>query len=478
MNLFLKSFTTILVVALTTVVLKSQHHDPAWTAKSVLIDKKCLANDTLKNILHNTGTFEGHLRNFFMTTTNYGDYPDYFAMGVGGGLGYYSPIIKGFQVGLSGFIIYNVASSPLSPTPPFNNRYEVGLFDITNPDNHEDLDRLEDLYLRYYLTKKNKSFIQVGKFHLKTPMINLQDGRMRPNLQEGMWGEWNDSKKIKLKGGWLWRTSPRSTIHWFDIGESLVYPNGRAVNGEKATYSNYTHSDFITIANISWKPVRSVDYQVWNYQVDQLFNMTLNKIEVRKKTGERTLMAGLQYAWQQSLYNDTLSIEKQYITRDEQSHTFSGRIGITEDNKGEEWNLNYTRITRHGRFLFPREWGIEPLYTFMQRERNEGSGDVHAATLQHVRYLDKAKHWELMGAAGMYWMPSVLDPRLNKYAMPSYYQLNARSRYRFSGFLRGLNLEMLYTYKGSLSNQVEVQPAYYHNKVNMHHVSVVMDYYF
>lgn len=467
-----------LLVAVTTVVSKGQHHDPSWTAKSVLIDKKRLEKDSLKNILHNTGTFEGHLRNFFMSTTNYGDYPDYFAMGVGGGLGYYSPIIKGFQVGLSGFIIYNIASSPLSPSPPFSNRYEVGLFDMTNPDNHEDLDRLEDLYLRYYLTKKNKSFIQVGKFHLKTPMINLQDGRMRPNLQEGIWGEWNDSKKIKMKGGWLWRTSPRSTIHWFDIGASLVYPNGRAVNGEKANYSNYTHSEFITIANVTWKPVKSIDYQVWNYQVDQLFNMSLNKIEIRKNLGERTLMGGFQYAWQKSLYKDTLTIEKQYITQDEQSHMFSSRIGIIHDKKGEEWNVNYTRITRHGRYLFPREWGIEPFYTFMQRERNEGSGDVHAATLQHMRYLDKEKHWELMGTAGMYWMPSVNDARLNKYAMPSYYQFNARSRYRFDGFLRGLNLEVLYTYKGNLSKEIEVQPSYYHNKVNMHHVSVVMDYYF
>jgi hypothetical protein len=110
----------------------------------------------------------------------------------------------------------------------------------TNPDNHEDLDRLEDLYLRYYFSEKNKSFIQVGKFHLKTPLINLQDGRMRPNLQEGIWAEWNESKKIKVKGGWLWRTSPRSTIHWYDIGKSLVYPNGRAINGNKADYSQST----------------------------------------------------------------------------------------------------------------------------------------------------------------------------------------------------------------------------------------------
>jgi len=474
----LKYFIAAILVAATAFVSIAQHHDPEWSAKRVLLDKRCLENDSLKNILHNTGVFEGHIRNFFMSTVNHGDYPDYYAFAMGGGLGYYSPVIKGFQAGMSGFIIYNVASSHLAPAPPFANRYELGLFDMTNPDNHEDLDRLEDLYMRYYLTKKNTSFIQVGKFHLKTPMINLQDGRMRPNLQEGVWGEWNDSEKIKVKGGWIWRTSPRSTIHWFEIGKSLVYPNGRAVNGEKADYTSYTKSDGIAIANVAWKPVKQIDYQVWNYYADQMFNMNLNKIEYKKKMGERTMMAGLQYAWQKSLYNDTLSIEKQYITRDEQSHTISGRIGLINKRKGEEWNVNYTRITSHGRYLFPREWGVEPFYTFMQRERNEGAGDVHAATLQHTRYLDKGKHWEVLAAAGMYWMPSVNDARLNKYAMPSYYQLNARSRYRFQGFLRGLNLEVLYTYKGNMTEGLEVQPSYYHNKVDMHHVSVVMDYYF
>jgi hypothetical protein len=57
----------------------AQHHDPNWSAKRVLIDKHSLESDSLLNILHNTGTFEGHIRNFFMATTNHGDFPDYYA---------------------------------------------------------------------------------------------------------------------------------------------------------------------------------------------------------------------------------------------------------------------------------------------------------------------------------------------------------------------------------------------------------------
>jgi outer membrane porin, OprD family. len=202
--------------------------------QAVLIEKHG-APDSLCHILHSTGTFEGHIRTFYMGTVNQNDFPNYYALAMGGGLGYYSPIIKGFQVGLSGFIIYNLSSSHLGTTAPYANRYEVGLFDVENPDNHEDLDRLEDLYVRYYFTQKNKSFVQYGKFHMKSPLINLQDGRMRPNLQEGIWTEWNDWKQINVKAGWINRTSPRSTVRWMDVGESLIYGNGRAVSGRALT---------------------------------------------------------------------------------------------------------------------------------------------------------------------------------------------------------------------------------------------------
>jgi hypothetical protein len=107
----------------------AQHQDINGSAKRILIDKQSLEKDTLVNILHNIETFEGHIRNFFMMTINHGDLPDYHAWGLGGGLGYYSPVIKGFQIGMSGYIIYNLASSPLAPAVPFTNRYEIGLFD-------------------------------------------------------------------------------------------------------------------------------------------------------------------------------------------------------------------------------------------------------------------------------------------------------------------------------------------------------------
>jgi hypothetical protein len=457
----------------------AQHQDPSWSARRAIINENCISSDSLCNVLHNMGVFEGHMRSFLMGTLNHESFPDYYAFAVGAGLGYYSPIIKNFQIGLSGYVIYNVASANLEPHNGFANRYEVALFDVKDPNNRNDLDRLEDLYLRYYLWEEQASYLQVGKFHLKTPLINLQDGRMRPNLQEGVWMELNEQKNIKWKTGVLWSTSPRGTVNWYGMGESLgVYPGGRAINGNKSDYHGHVNTKYVYIANMAINPLNNLNYQIWNYHADNLFNLSLNKLELKKKDEFKTISASMQYLWQKSFYNDTLAIEKQYISANEQSHSLSTRLSWRTNRTGDEWNINYTRITSHGRFLFPREWGVESFYTFMQRERMEGMGDVHAMMLQNNHSLDKDKHITLQSSAGLFLLPSVTDARLNKYSMPSFYQVNLRMKYKFTGFMQGLHADVLYLYKGNMANGVAEIPLYYHNKIDMHHVSLILDYYF
>ena len=435
--------------------------------------------DSLQHLLHHFGTFEGHIRTYFMSTVNLGSGTHYYALAAGGGLAYYSPVIRNFQVGLSGSMIYKLASSPLAPENGYPNRYELGLFDVTNPGNRDDLDRLEKLYLRYYLKGGKRSFAQLGRFSVRTPLVNLQDGRMRPNLQEGFWFEFNELARIHASGGWLWKTSPRGTVDWYDIGESVgVYPNGRAVNGEPASYFRHIKSKNILVANLEWRPLSNLDYQYWNYYVDHLFNVALQEIEASKKTPTATWSGGFQYLWERSLSDPSVPVENQYIGPDEQSHAFSGRFAVVRSKDASEWSVNYTRITSHGRFLFPREWGIEPLYTFNSRERNEGAGDVHAIMVDHQRNVDKAGRSSIRLVAGLYRMPPLNNPRLNKYAMPSYYQFGLHGHYRFKGFLYGLEARMIYTYKGNLDRQPEYRPLLAHNKTDMHHLSVIMDYFF
>jgi len=435
-------------------------------------------HDSLAVIMHKYGAFEGHFRSYTMFTINHNHYPDYFAQGVGGGLAYHSPVIRRFQIGVSGFIIYNVHASPLAENK-YASRYEMGLFDLTDPDNHEDLDRLENLYLRYYLTSRRQtSFIQLGKFQLNTPLMNMQDSRMRPNLLEGIWSEVTIGKSLTLKGGWVWDTSPRSTIRWYGIGESVgIYGNGRAVDGSPAKYYSHVHSNGVGIANITWAPANDFSYHVWDYYADNLFNLVLHKAEFKKKLNSATtLFAGGQHLWQHSVSPDGIEVASQYIGPKEKSHVVSLRLGVSLSSK-TTWSVNYTRITAHGRFLFPREWGTETLYTYISRERNEGSGDVHAWMTEHTRLFGKTNNLSLQTLAGIYKMPAVDNYKLNKYAIPSYYHLAIKTRYTFHGFLQGLEAQALYVYKGMLERD-QLSEIHAHNKVMMHHGALVFDYFF
>lgn len=473
-----RTITLTALMAITFITGYSQHLENTGEDMPVFYDQ-ISEDDSLKHVLHDLGTFEGHFRTFFMNTVNDQGNPDYFALAMGGGIAYYSPVIRNFQLGLSGFIIYNLASSELAPNDGYANRYEVGLFDVTDPENKGDLDRLENLFLRYYINSSRKSLVQLGKFHMRSPSVNPQDGRMRPNLQEGLWMEFKEWEKLNVKGGWLWRTSPRSTVDWYGMGQSVgIYPNGKAVNGRPAAYAGYVNSNALLIGSVEWKPLHSLNYQYWNYYADNLFNIAFQKVELKKKLSSRTWVAGVQYLWEKGISHDMLATENQYIGPDEQSHVFSGKVAVMDNVTARGWSLNYTRVTAHGRFLFPREWGIEPFYTFINRERNEGAGDVHALMLEHTRSLDRDSHLSFRGRSGVYRMPAVNTARLNKYAMPSYYQLSAEAGYKFKGFLHGLETQMLYAYKGNLDGSTEYEPMALHNKTGMHHLSVRFDYTF
>jgi len=105
--------------------------------------------------LFRQGTISGHFRSFVMRTNNEHNLSDYQSWAVGGGIKLQTASLQGFQAGISGFFIYNLTGSDLSIPDPItqqSNRYEIGLYDIEDPTNRSDLDRLEELYLRYPYT--------------------------------------------------------------------------------------------------------------------------------------------------------------------------------------------------------------------------------------------------------------------------------------------------------------------------------------
>jgi hypothetical protein len=176
-------------------ILFAQHQE-VHIAPHLWKGKKSVAEDSTSLLFaFKHGKVHGNLRYFFMATENKGHLTDSYAQAAGGGLFYETSTYKGFQMGVGGYFIFNTASSDISKVDPYTNavnRYEASLFDIENPENKHDLDRLEELYLKYNF---GKSHIIAGKQLINTPFINLQDGRMRPTEVGGLYGEIFPGKK-------------------------------------------------------------------------------------------------------------------------------------------------------------------------------------------------------------------------------------------------------------------------------------------
>ncbi|TNE72424.1 outer membrane porin, OprD family [bacterium] len=423
-----------------------------------------------------TGKVSGHFRHMIMATQNEGDLTDYFAFASGGGIRYETNRFYGFNVIVSGFFIFNNYSTDLGKRDPQTNainRYEIGLFDIEDPHNTSDIDRLEELLVEYTTEHSKTTF---GKQLVNTPFINLQDGRMRPTGVEGIWHE-QKAGAHSFQLGWLYYMSPRSTTEWYGVGESIgLFPTGKNPDGTVSEYEGNLESKGIAVANWNYTGVKHLKVDVWNYWVENIINTGMVQLEYSIPTHSgSTWLTGLQITRQDAINHGGNEDEaKTYIEKGAHSWVLSTRLGY----KTQRWNssLNYTRITADGRFVFPREWGREPFYTFLPRERNEGAGDVHAVVAKTM-YKPKESHWDTELALGYYHLPDVTDTELNKYGLPSYWQTYVDASYHFEGFLKGTEVHFMWVSKWN-AGEANINLSSIINKVNMNHFSVIVNYHF
>jgi hypothetical protein len=423
------------------------------------------------------GHVNGHFRYFFMATNNKAGLTDYYANAAGGGIRFETARFHGFQFAVSGFYTFNIGSSDLSKADPVTgqfNRYEIALFDVNDPDNKKNIDRMEELYLKYQYKNTSVTF---GRQLLNTPFINLQDGRMRPTGVEGIWMEFNEVKNIKAEGGLLYSVSPRGTTKWYDIGKSIgVFSTGVNVDGTKSLYNNNINSKAVALLGINFKAGKNLNVLAWDVYTGNVFNTAMLQSDlVLPQKDSSTFFAAVQVIKQEAISNGgNADASKTYFEKGGSSLSFGAKAGWK--NKAWEASINYNRITGHGRYLMPREWGREPFFTFLPRERNEGFGDVHALMGKISNALLKTA-LKTSFAAGYYRLPDVKNHRLNKYGLPSYTQLNAEARYAFSGFFKGLDAQLLIVAK--LNNgETYGNPKYEFNKVNMIMYNFVLNYHF
>jgi hypothetical protein len=394
------------------------------------------------NLLHRfqMGSMHGHFRTFFSSTANKNSAVEY-AQAIGGGIQFVSKPLYNFHVGVSGFFVYDAFSSDLTKAHPLSNtlnRYELGLFDITDPSNKTNIDRLEELYLQY---QKNNLTLTIGKQLLNTPFINLQDGRMRPTEVQGVWGQY-EHKKQKFYIGWLNRFSPRSTVAWYKTGESIgLYSVGVNIDGIKSGYKNELSSKGVGLIGTELNLFKHYNIQIWNQYVENIFNSSLLQVD-KIPSSSAPYYYGLQFIRQNAVHqggNDDLG--KTYFNPSQSSLVLGARIGRNTENWDHSFNI--TRITKQGRYLMPREWGRDPFYTFLLGERNEGNGDVNAYVIKS-KYAAKKIPLKINLGVGYYDLADIKDYAMNKYSFPAYMQYNIDTRYAFSGFWKGWELQVIY----------------------------------
>ncbi len=419
------------------------------------------------------GELHGHLRSFYSSTYNNNSKIE-FAQAIGGGIQFISKPLYNFHVGVSGFFVYDAFSSDLTKPHPLSNtlnRYELGLFDITDPSNKTDINRLEELYLQYH---KNNLTLTFGKQLLNTPFINLQDGRMRPTEVQGIWGQY-EQKNYKFYGGWLNRFSPRSTVDWYRTGESIgIYSVGVNIDGTKSGYKNELNSRGVALIGTELGLFKNHSVQIWNQYVDNIFNSSLLQID-RIPNSSSPFYYGVQLIRQSVVdQGGNKDLGKTYFNPNQSSLVLGTRIG---KNIGHwDHSFNFTRITKQGRYLMPREWGRDPFYTFLLGERNEGNGDVNAYVIKS-KYADKKIPLKINLGIGYYDLADIKDFAMNKYSFPAYMQYNIDTRYAFSGFWKGWEVQVIYFYKDAVANTYD-NPKYYINKADMGHFNLILNFHF
>lgn len=418
--------------------------------------------------------FTGQWRSFAMGTINHDTLPDYFTTSFGGRLAWKSPVWNNFQLNAAYYAsIFTGWGNHQKVVDGLKNRYEVGNYDINNPEKRE-IYFLGEASIKY---SRGNTTAELGRMKKKSPFINPQDGRMIPNLIQGLWiTHLSEDRKLSADFAYITHIAPRSTSRFYSVQGAFQYPSGRSVFGVPSNYAQQVNSNFIAIGHVSYAFSPQHKVQIWDYAVDRVMN---------------TLYA--DYAWVPNAHWKW-GIQGVYQGKWDTGGNTDPALTYFYHDRASVWgtelqwkpshtaiSLAYNGFSKSGRFLFPRSWGREGLYTFQKRERSEGVGDAHNLVLTLSRSWSDhhGSKLDFSVGNGVYFRAAPEEAEFNKYGMPSFTQTNLDLFFRPSGALKGLTLEFLAVYKGLVGRSIDsLDPKYVHNKVNMLNYQVVLNYNF
>ncbi|OJJ23377.1 hypothetical protein BKI52_03175 [marine bacterium AO1-C] len=439
--------------------------------------ERLLKDEQAKHKVVSRGKVSGYFRTFFMTTQNEGALRNWTAWAAGGKLKYETTFFKNFQFGIAYYTSHNLNIENVGARDAQTNRgsrYEIGLFNTTNA-NQRTTHLLGEAYLKY---GQGKHYISLGRMKLKSPLMNPQDGRMIPTLLQGLWYKNKLLKNTTFQAGWISHVAPRSFDNFVTMAESIgINSVGRNPDGSSSGYRNQLTSKGLGIVSVDYAD-KKWGMKIWNYYADNIFNTLYGEVYLKGNVkGLPWKLMGQVVQQNQLNQGGNEGINQAYFQTNSSS-LWGVRLQISPREKLFIF-LNYNHIGKAGRFLFPREWGREPLFTFQRRERSEGMANTHAWTVGATQTWDWDNESKLVLKLGYghYHRPLLEDAAHNKYGLVANIQSDFEAQYRFGGILKRLRLEYLMVYKAPLGNQ-EFNPRYIINRVNMWHHSLVLNYQF
>ena len=430
-----------------------------------------MAQDTVA--VKKKGILSGQWRTYYMMTSNKGELKDFNALATGGKLKYRYNLLENLEIGAALYNSTNLGLQDLTipdATTGRISRYEEGLFDRLDLEN-DAIFLLGELYAKY--TLKNHAFT-LGRIKINTPLINPEDGRMIPTLVQGFWYNYKASKST-IQFGLLNEIAPRSTGEFYGIGESIgTYPVGRNKLGTASQYADNTASDYILMANVDFEVTDDFNVKIWNQYVDNIFNSFY--IKPAYKISESLILEG-EWLHQNQVGDGGSSVDSLRYFNQKSSDVLGMKIAYK--SKAGLVSLSYNRVLPHGQFISPREWGREDLFSFQKRERSEGSADNHALVLnykQEFKILKEDLNLISILSIGKHWKPDVTNAILNKYAMPDYTHINLDIFFKIKK-IKNLRPELLITSKMG-NGDIQDNPNFYFNKVDLFHLDIILNYNF
>ena len=440
---------------------------------ALLFISSVIANSQKSEVSKIQGKLSGQWRTYYMNTFNKGSLKDFQALATGGNIKYQLLVNEKLEIAAALYNSTNLGLQDLTipdQTTGRVSRYEEGLFNRMDIKN-DAIFLLGELYLKYKIPKHN---ITIGRMKINTPLINPQDGRMIPTFVQGIWYEYQATKKSGVQVGLINGIAPRSTGRFYGVGESIgTYPVGRSATGLPNEFAGNTYSDYVILLNGNLQLTEKLYLSLANYYVDNIFNTIYLKPKF-----DLTTKVNLEFEWlhQNRIGDGGNKVDSLRYFSNTSSDILGVKLGY-QFNKAKI-SLGYDRILPHGQFISPREWGREDLFSFQKRERSEGSADNHALVFYYDNDFSFSENVQIQSivSVGRQWKPSVLDPVRNKYAVPDYTQINLDFFLNFAK-LKNLRPEVLITSKMANGNFPN-NPNFYFNKTNLVHIDLILNYNF